>query len=125
VNLDEVDTGDGDKIVDHVFGSNRDQVVNQLGAAAGPADSSLLGKLLPMLAPIAMAYVAKQVKERGATTAGNGGGGGLVDILGSVLGGAGGGGAKAAGSISAACSAACWAAAGARGSRGSARAPTG
>jgi hypothetical protein len=93
VDLDEVDTDDGDKIVSNVFGPNRDQVVNQLGATGGSADGSLVGKLLPVLAPIAMAYLAKQVKQRGATSgSGNGGGGALTDILGSVLGGGGGAG---------------------------------
>jgi hypothetical protein len=98
VNLDRVDTGDGDKIVSNVFGPNRDQVVNQLGETGGGGDASLVNKLLPVLAPIAMAYLAKQVKQRGATSGGNGGGG-LTDILGSVLGGGGGRGGLDVGGI--------------------------
>ena len=91
VDLDQVDTDDGDKIVGNVFGSNRDQVVNQLGAQGG-GDSGLMGKLLPLLAPIVMSYLAKQMSGRSAQGGGTGGGGGggLTDILGSVLGGGGG-----------------------------------
>ena len=35
VDLDQVDTADGDKIVSNVFGGERDQVVNQLGSQGG------------------------------------------------------------------------------------------
>ena len=91
IDLERVDTQDGDKIVSNVFGGNRDQVVNQLGAAPGSADGSLISKLLPMLAPIVMAYLAKQFQQRGASSGGSGGGG-LADVLGGVLGGGGGAG---------------------------------
>ena len=92
VDLDQVDTDDGDKIVSNVFGGERDQVVNQLGSQGG-GDSGLIGKLLPMLAPIVMSYLAKQMSSRSTQAGGTGGGGGgLTDILGSVLGGGGGGG---------------------------------
>lgn len=91
VDLDQVDQADGDKIVGHVFGANRDQVVDQLGAVGGSGDSSLVAKLLPLLAPIVMAYLAKQAGQR-STTSGGGAGGGLADILGGVLGGGAGGG---------------------------------
>jgi hypothetical protein len=90
IDLDQVDTSDGEKIVGNVFGQNRDQVVSQLGAAPGSADGSLIGKLLPLLAPIAMAYLAKQLQGRSSST--GDGGGGLTDILGGVLGGGGAGG---------------------------------
>ena len=89
VNLDEVDTNDGDRIVSNVFGPQRDQVVNQL-AGSTKADSGLIGKLLPLLAPIVMSYLAKQMSGRSASS-GGGGGGGIADILGGVLGGGGGG----------------------------------
>lgn len=89
IDLDQVDTSDGDKIVSNVFGDNRDQVVSQLGSS-GSGDGSLIGKLLPLLAPIAMAYLAKQFQQRSATSGGDGGGG-LADILGGVLGGGSGG----------------------------------
>ena len=88
-----MDADDGDKIVGNVFGSQRDQVVNQLGSQGG-GDSGLIGKLLPLLAPIVMSYLAKQMSSRSTQ---GGGGGGLTDILGSVLGGGGGG--KGAGGL--------------------------
>ena len=88
------DADDGDKIVGHVFGGQRDPVVNQLGSQGG-GDSGLIAKLLPLLAPIVMSYLAKQMSSRSAQ--GGGGGGGLTDILGSVLGGGGGG--KGAGGL--------------------------
>ena len=71
-----------------MFGDNRDQVINQLGASGSGGDSRI-GKLPPLLAPIAMAYLAKQFKRRSATSGGDGGGG-LADILGGALGGGGG-----------------------------------
>jgi hypothetical protein len=85
VNLDDVDDRDGDRIVGHVFGDQRDQVVQQLGnTGGGGADQDLVGRLLPILAPIVMAYLAKRL-------GGGAGGqqGGIADLLGSVLGGAG------------------------------------
>ncbi len=94
VDLDQVDTDDGEKIVGNVFGGQREQVVNRLGSQGG-GDSGLISKLLPLLAPIVMSYLAKQMSARGTQAGGTGGGGGgLTDILGSVLGGGGGGGAK-------------------------------
>jgi len=93
VDLDQVDADDGDKIVGNVFGGQRDQVVNQLGSQGG-GDSGLIAKLLPLLAPIVMSYLAKQMSSRSTQ---GGGGGGLTDILGSVLGGGGGG--KGAGGL--------------------------
>jgi len=109
VNLDQVDTTDGSKIVGHVFGGSQDQVVNQLGSLSG-VGGSLISKVLPLLAPIVMAYLAKQFfGGQGASTAsagsasgslapsGSGSGGGLADILGGLLGG--GGGALDLGSI--------------------------
>ena len=93
---DAVDTTDGDKIVSHVFGGNKDQVINQLGGLAGNPD--LIKKLLPMLAPVVMAFLAKQFTAKksapaasGGNTAGlptggsSGGLGGLKDILGKLF----------------------------------------
>ena len=91
IDLGQVDTDDGDKIVTNVFGNNRDQVVSRL-AGGGDGDSGLMGKLLPMLAPLVMAYLAKQFRGGGTGQASAAGeGGGLADLLGGLLGGAGGG----------------------------------
>jgi hypothetical protein len=85
VNLDEVDERDGDRIVGHVFGEQRGQVVQQLGTTGGPSTTDdLLGRLLPILAPIVMAYLAKRL---GGGAAAGGQQGGMGDLLGSVLGG--------------------------------------
>ena len=87
--IDRVDTADGDKIVGHIFGDNRDQVVNQLSGASG-LGGGLVGKLLPMLAPVIMSYIAKRLLGGGGGGgSGRGGshGGGLADVLGQVLGG--------------------------------------
>jgi len=88
VNLDDVDENDGDRIVSHVFGDQRGQVVHQLGNTGGASTTSdLMGRLLPLLAPIVMAYLAKRL---GGRAAGGGQSGGIGDLLGSILGGMGG-----------------------------------
>lgn len=104
-NLDQLDdllsgagTGkafDGSGIVDHVFGAEEPEVVQTLAKASG-SDPSLLRKLLPVLAPIVMSWLAKKLtggvggsaggSAGGARSGGAAGSGGLTDILGSVLG---------------------------------------
>jgi hypothetical protein len=95
VDFGQVDTVDGDKIVSNVFGDNREQVVNQLGGRGGGA-GNLIAKLLPLLAPIVMSYLAKQFSKRGGggttTASATGDGVGLEDLLGGLLGGQGGAG---------------------------------
>jgi hypothetical protein len=88
VDLDEVDEGDGQKIAHHIFGDNEEQVVSQLGGL-GSASSGLIAKLIPLLAPIVLAWLTQQVTGSGRAQQQQGGsGGGLQDILGQVLGGA-------------------------------------
>ncbi len=89
VDIDQVDPADGDRIVQNVFGDARGQVVNQLGGVGGAGGSDLVAKLLPMLAPIVMSYLAKRLGGAGGagTAAPEAGAGGLGDVLGSVLGG--------------------------------------
>ncbi|HVK23113.1 MAG TPA: DUF937 domain-containing protein [Actinokineospora sp.] len=97
VDLDKVDTDDGSKIVNHVFGDQKTEVVNTLGGL-GSVGKGLIAKLLPLLAPIVMSYLAKKL---GAKLGGGSeepqqqpqaqGGGGLGDLLGGLLGGSGGG----------------------------------
>jgi hypothetical protein len=91
VDVNQVDTADGDKIVQHVFGDSRGQVVDQLGNAGGAGGSDLMAKLLPMLAPIVMSYLARRLTQGGAGTPGaaGAGSGGLGEVLGGLLGGAG------------------------------------
>jgi hypothetical protein len=83
VNLDEVDTADGEKIVGNIFGPNTGQVAQTLSNNVGQ-QSGLIQKLLPILAPIVLAYISKRL-----TGGGNQSGAG--DLLGSILGGAGAG----------------------------------
>ncbi|SED63316.1 DUF937 domain-containing protein [Jiangella alba] len=95
VDLGRVNTDDGEKIVSNVFGGNRDQVVNQLaGFNSKGGGSDLIGKLLPMLAPIVLSYLAGKVKSGGSAAPSQqaSSGGGLADILGGLLGGGGGSG---------------------------------
>ena len=89
--VDQIDTHDGQKIVQNVFGDQTNDVVARLGGAAPGASSGVVSKLLPILAPIVMAYLAKRLQGGAAGAATGGSGGGLSDILGSVLGGAAGG----------------------------------
>jgi hypothetical protein len=103
VNLGDVDTNDGQKIVGHVFGSNQDQVINQLSipGLGGGGAGGLMSKLLPLLAPIVMSYLAKKLGGSAAGGAGAGGAldGGLGDLLGGLLGGAGGQGGNQGGGL--------------------------
>lgn len=106
--LGQVDTADGAKIVGHVFGDNADAVVSQLAGTQQAAGLSpdLTRKLLSILAPIVLSYLAGKLGGKaggiGATilqevlkgTLGGGGkssgsdkGGSAGDILGDLLGG--------------------------------------
>ena len=96
VNVNDVDANEGDKIVANIFGGNDSSAVASALAGQGAGGSGLIQKLLPILAPIVLAYIGKQFANNNAPAAGAGqqqaGGGGLGDILGSILGGATGGG---------------------------------
>jgi hypothetical protein len=101
--LDQIDTQDGERIVQNVFGEQTPDVMARLGGATPGEGSSLIQKLLPIIAPIVMAYLAKKLQGAtgGGTAAatddpmgglggmlGGAGGassGGLGDVLGSVL----------------------------------------
>lgn len=97
----QVDTQDGEKIVGHVFGGQQDQVANRLAGTAnlGGVGGDLVRKLLPILAPIVMSYLAKKVLGGGQGSGGQSSpaGGGGID-LGSILGGILGGGLGGLGS---------------------------
>ena len=100
VSLDDVDTGDGQAIVQHIFANSPEQA--QVLQAAGPS-GSLISKLLPILAPIVMAYIAKKLgmgnaSQPGRQSSDDNGLGGLGGVLGPILGGLLGGGGAAAGS---------------------------
>lgn len=107
VDVEAIDTEDGAKIAHHIFGSQEEQVVSQLGGL-GSGGSSLVNKLIPILAPLAMSWLAGQLTKNsqgggaqgglleqilgqvlgsGNTQATTGGGGGFGEILGGLLGG--------------------------------------
>jgi hypothetical protein len=100
VSVDQVDEKEGDNLVASLFGGNDSNAVASALAGTGAGGGDLIKKLLPILAPIVLAFIGKQFANRGAAPAGAdaqaqaapAGGGGLGDILGSILGGAGGGG---------------------------------
>lgn len=82
VDLNQVDTGDGEKIVGNIFGPNQDQVAQTLGGNLGGGQAGgLIQRLLPILAPIVLAYLSKRLMGQRQ-------GGGQDDPLGSILGGA-------------------------------------
>ena len=90
VNVDQVDQQEGQQAIARIFGGNDSaQVASAL--AGGGGNSDLLKQLLPILAPIVLAYVGKQLTGKsGAPATEAAGGGGLNDVLGSILGGMGG-----------------------------------
>jgi hypothetical protein len=97
VNVDQLDENQGNQMVASLFGGNdTDQVASALSGAGAPG-GDLIRRLLPMLAPIVLAYVGRQFSQRnagaGAAQAQAGQGGGMGDLLGSILGGGGAAGA--------------------------------
>jgi hypothetical protein len=106
VNVDQLDEGQGNQMIASLFGGNDTNQVASALAGGGAPGGDLIKRLLPMLAPIVLAYVGRQFSQRSAG-AGAGAqaqaapGGGIGDVLGSILGGAsgGGGGNNALGSI--------------------------
>jgi len=91
VAVDQVNQDDGANSIARIFGGNDSGQVAAALAGGGVGDSSLIQKLLPILAPIVLAYIGKQLTGGGAAAgqpAASGGGGGLGDVLGGILGGA-------------------------------------
>ena len=125
--LSAIDEQDGSAIAGHIFGDQQDEVVNRLGGLQAVGGSGLGGalvrKLLPILAPMVLSWLANKVLKGGGGGVGGttstrpadpapslpGGGGGstpgslddmLRDVLGSAAGsaGPGSGGSTGAGS---------------------------
>lgn len=80
VDVDAVDTTDGEKILGHVFGGQQQQVAQTLTDSPQTAGIDF-GKLLPMLAPIVMGLLAKNKSGTASS------GGGIGDLIGGLLGG--------------------------------------
>lgn len=85
VDIDQVDTKAGAEIVDDVFGEEKNTVINALGET-GSGGKDLIAQVMPILAPIVLAYLGKQMP--GGKT-GDAADGALGDLLGGMLGGAG------------------------------------
>ena len=102
VDLGQIDAADGLKAVANIFGGNDAGQVASALSGAGAGNSDLLQRLLPIVAPIVLAYIGKQMMgQKGQPAQQQASGGGLGDVLGSILGGmtAGGGANKSMGSI--------------------------
>jgi len=106
VSVDQVDPKQGDQYVARIFGGNDSNAVASALAGTGAGGGDLIKKLLPILAPIVLAYIGKQLTQKSAAPAGGGApqtqtapSGGLGDVLGGILGGGGGGGNNPLGSI--------------------------
>ncbi|WP_067441891.1 DUF937 domain-containing protein [Nocardioides jensenii] len=92
-----VDVADGEKIASHIFGSQKEQVINQLGSTG--ASSSLVKKLLPILAPIVLSWLASRMTSKGAAPSKTQDQSVLGSVLEQVLKGAVGGSSGGAGKI--------------------------
>lgn len=90
--LEEIDTHDGEKIVGHVFGANTDQVAARLAGASPKANvtGEIIGKILPIVAPIVLGWLASRFL--GGADSSPASGGGIEDVIGGALGGGSGGG---------------------------------
>jgi hypothetical protein len=96
--VSEIDTEDGKKIVRNVYGDKQDAVATKLAAsatkasAAGDVTQDIIKQILPIVAPIVLAWLAEQflggkkeepaAKEEESST-----GGAIGDLLGGLLGG--------------------------------------
>ncbi|TMS57024.1 DUF937 domain-containing protein [Imbroritus primus] len=84
------DVSSGNDILGQIFGSKDvSRTVAESAAAQSGLDSSLLKKMLPMLAMLVMGYMSRQRGGTADETAAQGGG--LGDLFGGVLGGGAGG----------------------------------
>ncbi|MGH3563833.1 MAG: DUF937 domain-containing protein [Mycobacterium sp.] len=98
VNVGQIDQADGLKALAKIFGGNDTGQVAAALSGAGAGNSDLVQRLLPILAPIVLAYIGKQLSQKKEPAQAQASGGGLGDVLGSILGGAAGGN-KSMGSI--------------------------
>ncbi|HET9020590.1 MAG TPA: DUF937 domain-containing protein [Ornithinibacter sp.] len=82
--LSAIDEEDGSAIASHIFGDQQDEVVDRLGglpAVGGSgAGGALVRKLLPILAPMVLSWLANRVLKGGGPAGGGGpvGGGGAT-----------------------------------------------
>ncbi len=93
--IDRVNHADGQQAIARIFGSTDTSQVAAALSRAGAGDSDLIRRLLPILTPIVLAYIGKQLTQQKspAPTQDKTAGGALDEVLGSILGGMSGGGA--------------------------------
>jgi hypothetical protein len=93
VNVEQLDENHGNQVVASLFGGNDSNQVASALSGAGAPGGDLIRRLLPMLAPIVLAYVGRQFSQRGqqqgASAQAQAAPGGLGDVLGGLLGGGG------------------------------------
>ncbi len=85
VDVEAIDTADGAKISAHVFGANEEAVAAKLGGLGG--GSGLVRKLLPILAPLVMSWLAGRLRQGQGGQPGTSRGGLLEQVLRQALGG--------------------------------------
>jgi hypothetical protein len=93
----DIDTEDGKKIVKNVYGDKQDAVASKLAATAtkasgaGDVTQEIIKQILPIVAPIVLAWLAEQFlggkKEEAKPKEEESTGGALGDLLGGLLGG--------------------------------------
>ena len=92
VDIDTIDEEDGKKIVNNVFGNKKTEVVSAVSKPSGTDLSDIVAKVLPIVAPIVLAYLAnhflggkkdEQAKPQAKPAAPSGG---IGDVLGGLLG---------------------------------------
>jgi len=89
VQLSDIDTKDGAKIVQHALGATPAKTATALAKKTG-TDKSLLQKLLPILAPVVIAYIADTVVGSSSKkSSGQGSSDVVTSIVGGLMGGGG------------------------------------
>lgn len=104
--VSDIDTDDGAKVAKNVFGPNTKEVEKKV-AAAGGIDPSIIEKLIPIIAPIVIAFIGNMLlnkqKDSGSSSSSSSSesdsGGGIGDILGGLLGAGSGGGSSSSGGV--------------------------
>lgn len=89
--VSDVDTADGQKIVKHVFGDREDAVASKLAGSSAKSEVTdvIIKKVLPIVAPIVLAWLANKFLGGSDSSSKSSDGGGLGDLLGGLLGGGG------------------------------------
>ncbi|BBZ13162.1 DUF937 domain-containing protein [Mycobacterium branderi] len=86
--VNHVDENQGQQAIARIFGGNDTSQVAAALSGSGAGNADLIQKLLPILAPIVLAYIGKQMtQQKGgpAPAEEKASGGALNDVLGSIL----------------------------------------